>query len=179
MHDAEDIIDLGLLADGVPYMTPVFCAYLAEAARVCLDERGHPLPVDLPVGGSFDSLFAVQWEPATNQLKRTHNDAEVATENGAYGVAFLLIRRLTGLAVIERSRKGTGFDFWIGDDTEELPFQSKARLEVSGIRQGDAAKVASRVRKKRNQTAPTDGTQLPAYIVVVEFGSPLAKVVKK
>jgi hypothetical protein len=49
---------------------------------------------------------------------------------------------------------------------------------VSGIRQGDAAKIASRLKQKREQTAPSDGA-LPAYIVVVEFGTPRAQVVKK
>ena len=42
--------------------------------------------------------------------------------------------------VIHRSRKGTGFDYWLGDEKneDELPLQSKARLEVSGIRRADA-----------------------------------------
>jgi len=41
--------------------------------------------------------------------------------------------------VIERSRKGTGFDYWLGsaDEVGELPFQNKVRLEVSGIGKAD------------------------------------------
>ena len=101
----------------------------------------------------------------------------MATEHGAYGIACLLILDLTGLTVIQRSRKGTGFDFWLGDD-EELPFQNKARLEVSGIRQGDAARVAARVAQKKKQTGRSDGF-LPAYVIVVDFGTPLARVIKK
>jgi hypothetical protein len=87
------MLDLAQLAGVVPYMTPAFCSYLAEAGRVCLDERGHPRPVDLQVAGSFNAALAVFWNPVTDVLRRTHNDPEVATEHGAYGVAFLLIRR--------------------------------------------------------------------------------------
>jgi hypothetical protein len=48
--------------------------------------------------------------------------------------AILLMRALTGYTVIERSRKGTGFDWWLG--TEDNLFQGKVRLEVSGILRG-------------------------------------------
>ena len=53
----------------------------------------------------------------------------------AVGVAILLAKSELGYSVMERSRKGTGFDYWIGDETE-LPFDRKARLEISGIRKG-------------------------------------------
>lgn len=97
---------------------------------------------------------------------------------GAYGIAFLLIRDLTGLGVIERSRKGTGFDYWLGHAGDDLPFQNKARLEVSGIRQGDAARQAARMSRKTKQTERSDGV-LPAYVIVVEFGTPTALVVRR
>jgi len=37
----------------------------------------------------------------------------------------VLILQLTNLTVIERSRKGTGFDYWLGiqDSTATMPFQ--------------------------------------------------------
>jgi hypothetical protein len=77
--------------------------------------------------------------------------------------------------VIQRSRKGTGFDYWLGDESY-MPFESKARLEVSGIRNGDQKVVTARVRAKLMQTEVSDVTSLPAYIVVVEFGHPVAEV---
>lgn len=68
-------------------------------------------------------------------LLRCWNDEEFTTEQAAYGIAFLIIRELTDLTVIERSRKGTGFDYWLGTTTDEgQPFKNKVRLEVSGIR---------------------------------------------
>ena len=179
MSSAATVLDLSELPNGIAHVSAAYCTTLAEATRVCLDDRGHPHPVDLAVGGSFRAAFVVRWEPATAELRRTYNDHEVATEHGAYGIAFMLIRRLTGLQVIEKSRKGTGFDYWLGADGDELPFQNKARLEVSGIRQGNPAKVAARVNQKRKQTKPSDASRLPAYVIVVEFGAPSAHVVKK
>jgi len=57
-----------------------------------------------------------------------------------------------------------------------MPFENKARLEVSGIRNGDQKVVTARVRAKLMQTEVSDETRLPAYIVVVEFGHPVAEV---
>ena len=69
-----------------------------------------------------------------------------ATEWGACGVAILVVNQVTGKVVIERSKKGTGFDYWLGDndDGDSLPFANSARLEVSGILTGTKAQIASR-----------------------------------
>ena len=111
-------------------------------------------------------------------MTRCHNDSEVATEHGAVGIAILLVKKVVGYSVIQRSRKGTGFDWWLGNE-DELPFQNKARLEVSGIREGTAAQVSARVREKISQVAPSDDTGLPAHAIVVEFGQPSAEMRQK
>jgi len=158
-------------------VTPGRGGAFAEAAAVCLDEQGHELGVHMQVGGSFDELFAVSWPTVTEQMRRQWNDPEEATENGAYGVAILLTQRLTGLSALKRSRKGPGFDYWVGKP-DSLLFQDAAGLEVSGIRQGDSKAVAARVRQKLRQVRRSDGT-LPAYVVVVEFSAPRSQVVMK
>ena len=99
----------------------------------------------------------------------------MATEHGAYGVAFLIIGVASNFAAIERSARGTGFDYWLGDD--DGLFQRKARLEVSGMLTGGISAVNKRVAEKIGQTKRSAGT-LPAYAVIVEFGGPMAKVVK-
>ncbi len=113
-------------------------------------------------------------------MLRCWNDEEFTTEQAAYGIAFLIIRQLTDLTVIERSSKGTGFDYWLGtiDTAGTIPFQNKVRLEVSGIRKGDDSRVKARVKQKKEQTKPSDG-KYPAYIIVVEFSTPLSFVAKK
>jgi len=172
------MIQLVELAAGTPAITPAFGQYLAEAGGVCLESQGHSQGQHLAVKGGHSGSYPVTWPAVTEQMRRCLNDPEVATEHGAVGIAVLLTKKLLGYSVIQRSRKGTGFDYWLGDDTA-LPFQSKARLEVSGIRRGDASAVRSRVNQKRRQTDPSDGTHLPAHIVVVEFGEPSANMEQK
>ncbi len=109
---------------------------MAEAASICLEDRGHEIAINLDVQGDYNKAFALHRMSTTDQMRRCHNDLQDATELGAYGVAILIIRNLTNLTVVERARKGTGFDYWLGDE-DELPFQYKARLEVSGVLEGE------------------------------------------
>ncbi|MBW4498430.1 MAG: hypothetical protein KME57_02275 [Scytonema hyalinum WJT4-NPBG1] len=168
------------LEQGLPAITPAFGATLAEACAVCLTDQGHTQGVELKVKGEFTAVFKLYWQEVTDQMLRCWNDIEYTTEQAAYGIAFLVIQELTDYTVIERSRRGTGFDYWLGKkgETNELPFQNAVRLEVSGIRKGDDSRVKARVKLKVEQVSPTDDT-LPAYIVVVEFSNPLAFIVKK
>ena len=168
-----------LSKDYRPGITESCGGFMAEAAAVCLDSQNHKNNVILSVFGIFKNKYAIQFDPVTDSMKRSHNDLEVATEYGAYGISLLVIKKNTELTVIERSRKGTGFDFWLG--TKDKPgayLQNKANLEVSGIRQGSDDAVESRLKAKINQVKRSDG-MLPAFIIIVEFGSPMAKVVEK
>lgn len=171
-------LNLEDLALGLPGVTPRIGAYYAEAAGVCLQEEEHRPGVSLVIGGALAHQVEVYWElqEQTEQLERAWRDREVATEAGAYGVAALLIDQLTDYTVVERSRKGPGFDYWLGPKqlATEL-FQGTARLEVSGIRRGSAVDIAARVRQKTRQIEPSDGI-LPGVVVVVEFGSPQTRV---
>lgn len=131
----------------------------------------------LKIVGSYTSAYQVHWAAVHEQAKRCWNDLQEAVEHGAYGIAFLLIRELTDFTVIERARKGPGFDYWLGHD--DGLFQRKARLEVSGIQNGSESEVNYRAKEKMKQTKPSDGQGLPAYIVVVEFNQPVSRVVIK
>jgi hypothetical protein len=131
------------------------------------------------VEGDSNATFLLSWEPLTERHHRTCADLQEATEYGAYGVAILVVRELTGKTVLERSAKGPGFDFWIGDEEDtKLPFQGLTRLEVSGILTGDAARMRSRTNIKRQQVKPSD-TLGPAFIAIVEFGRPVTKLEQK
>ena len=130
----------------------------------------------LRVSGCANNIYRLEWPPITDQSRRTWNDLQEATEYGAMGIAVLLAKRETGHAVLQRSRKGTGFDYWMGDESIE-PFQNKARLEISGILNGGDDEVRKRVRQKLKQASRSNGS-LPAYVIVVEFGKPLAQIQK-
>ena len=170
-------LDLNTLRDGLPSVTSEFGACCAQAATICLEDQGHPLVADLVIRGQLSENCKLTRLEVTDQMQRCWNDEEVTTEHGAYGVSFLIIRDLTEFTVIERSRKGPGFDYWLGNE-EELPFQNKAKLEVSGIRNGVDSDISRRVKQKKKQTSKA-GSSLPIYIIVVEFGRPIAQVWQK
>lgn len=171
-------LNLDTLKEGMPGITPQVGAYLAGAATTCLEEENHNPGVAMRVGGDCTHRVEVLWnrEGDREHRRRAWNDPEVATEQGAYGIAALLIHALTEYTVVERARKGHGFDYWLGKkESESLLFQHKSRLEVSGIRRGDNLAVESRVRRKQKQMERSNGP-LPGVVVVVEFGTPQARV---
>jgi hypothetical protein len=121
------------------------------------------------------TVFQLEWPSVDDQQRRCYNDLQEATERGAYGVAILVVREVTGKVVVERSKKGPGFDYWLGDGDDDLLFSGKARLEVSGILSGTASQIAARVKQKKDQIKPS-AHLAPGYIAVVEFGNPTAHV---
>jgi hypothetical protein len=154
---------------------------LAEAADVCLERHQHGCGRPMAVSGTYESIVRLQWtQLMTEKMRRGWNDLDVAVENDAYGIAILLVRQLAGFTTIERSCKGTGFDWWLGkdDDAEEL-FQKRARLEVSGLFQGSLGQINQRVQEKIEQTKQSDMARLPAFIIIIEFGSPTARMVQR
>jgi hypothetical protein len=172
-------MDLSALHAGFPGITPAWGESLAQAASVSLESQGHSAPTDCAVDGSISALLALSWPTTSEQMRRTWNDLDEAVEHGAYGMAALLVAAHTDLEVVERSRKGTGFDYWLGPKGDDSAlFQKTARLEVSGIGRGNESAVRARVKTKMEQTTVSDGV-LPAYVVVVEFGSPRARVIQK
>ncbi|MGB3292000.1 MAG: hypothetical protein WBB01_03290 [Phormidesmis sp.] len=164
-----------------PGWSLTFGASCAEAAAVCLHEQRHSEQITLKIEGIQSSEIELARDTVDDIMQRFNADREVATEYGAYGIAALIMPYLTNLTVIERSVKGKGFgfDFWLGSiDDPGMGFQRKARLEVSGIRKGTEAVVQSRVNIKLRQISPSDAVA-PGYVSVVEFGTPMVRVVKK
>ena len=169
------------LADGLPGITPVVGAYLAEAGVVRFEEQNHSTGVELNVDGHFETIYRVYWENnVTDQMSRAWRDSEETTEHAACGIALLLICDLTGYTVIGRSRKKNGFDYWIGteEENEDEPpsLENKIRLEVSGICKGTSGDIKARINEKSRRLGRFPNP-LPAYIIVVEFSMPLSRVV--
>lgn len=167
-------------------LTTPFCEFCQEAASVCLARHGHAQRTIVVVSG-LDSLgFELLWKPASPAAMDSHADREVASEYGAYAVAILLIQTLTGMVVLQRSVKGTGVDFWLGmpDRQRTLdpnnPFYSAhARLEVSGLDKATPSQINTRLRLKIRQSMQSDHTGTDAYVIVVEFATPRAEVIKR
>ncbi|QDU42270.1 hypothetical protein Mal52_07260 [Symmachiella dynata] len=170
-------LDLHLLGGKIPGLTDSLGQMHAEAAAVCLEHNEHAQGVSLLVKGD-SQIFPLSWPKVTHQMLRAYADLQDATEMGACGIAILLIMEMTDLTVVERSWKGTGFDYWLGrsDEHDGLPFQNRARLEVSGLLDGSDSRLTSRVRQKLEQTKISDSTRLPAFVIVVDFGPPKAQL---
>ena len=199
------MLDLNeLAAGGHPGITAEKGAELAQAAAVCLEERGHTQGTTLTVRGSISNSYGLAWPPVTPQARRTWADDDEATEDGAACIAALLANREIGQTVVIRAAKRrqehqpTGFDYWLGDDniasmsdSERAATDSLAtflddnglvvriRLEVSGIRNDNDAAIRARIGRKLRQMDRSDTLGLPAYAIVVEFGRPLAEVRRK
>lgn len=149
-----------------------------EAAAFCLNENGHVAPTETQCQGGSVTPLQLSWQQPPATAAATYRDRDVAAEQGAYAVAIALVNHLYGLDVIERSAKGTGFDFWVGaGETNELSFDNLARLEVSGIFNGPT-KVASRLGQKLGQMSPTDHVAT-GFAVIAEFGAPSLAVGQK
>jgi hypothetical protein len=173
-------MSLTALAIGMPGLTPASGKMLAEAAAVCLEDRQHQPGVKFPQAGLVAEDFHVEWPAVDDQCRRCYADMQEATERGACGVAILVVKEATGLVVIDRSKKGTGFDYWLGEeDSDGLPFANGvSRLEVSGILAGTKSQIDSRVKEKKGQMKRSDHVA-PGFVAVVEFGTPVACVESK
>jgi hypothetical protein len=173
---AKKALNLIALAEGtMPGLTRACGTSVAEAAAVCLEERQHRTGVTFQLAGVKVERFPLEWAPVDEQARRCYNDLQEATELGAYGIAILIVCDLTGMVVVERSKKGPGFDYWLGDRDDDLLFAGKARLEVSGILSGSRSQVQTRMRQKKEQIKPSDHLA-PGYVAVVEFATPIACV---
>jgi hypothetical protein len=173
----EDL-DLRQLALGIGVITPEFGAVMAQGAAVALEAQGHVSARPLDIEGHWPQQLLCRWQPCDEMAVRTFRDLDIATNFGSEGIAVMLVARCLGLDVVDRSVKGTGFDYWLGS-MEKYPFQYRARLEVSGIANGDASQVRARVKQKLGQTDASDSTRLTAYVIVVEFSRPVCQFVKK
>jgi len=93
-------------------------------------------------------------------------DPAEATEHGAEAVAAVCIEATLGLVVVERARRGTRVDFYLGRIGDGL--ERAALLEVGGT---DAGSIAGVLRDKTAQ-ARQNPDQLPALAVAVRFREP-------
>jgi hypothetical protein len=165
-------LDLDDLAMVCQELSASWAALMGEAAAVCLDHNAHAPGTNMEVTGDLAATAALTWTPPDDKQRRTHADLQDATEDGATAVACALATQLTEYEVIRRAVKRTGFDYWLGKD-DGLLFQDAARLEISGILDGDDSAVSARVRQKAEQIQRSN-THLPGYVIVVEFGRPQA-----
>ena len=170
---------MNTLKNGLPGISKAWGQFLGEASSQCLNLKNHANGVEMQVKGDSETVFRVFWNnEITEQTRNAWNDTQELTEYGAIGIAILLIVKMTEFTVIRRAVKGEGVDFWLGYKTDKEPFQDVARLEISGILEGNESKIEARVQQKKAQTYPTDDNY-PAYIIIVEFSKPVSHLERK
>jgi hypothetical protein len=165
-------LDLKVLEDG--YSTGLSVrngGFLAEAASICLYHHSHPSEVYFPVEGALQEHYQLRRLVTDEQSRNSYTDPDEAAQFGAMGIAVALIYDQKGWKV-KRSWKGTGFDYWVGEQQGDYPFQNSLRMEVSGDFEGTDAELRHRLKIKLNQTTRSDSLNLPACAVVVEFSNP-------
>ena len=177
MDEEREPIPLNPSNEAFRQLTPYFGGMCCEAAAYCLSENGHRVPTSAALPGCNPPRAVFEWVAPSAQADATYRDRDVAAEHGAYALAIALLHRLHGYRVIERSAKGTGFDFWLGRLSGGLPFNDRTRLEVSGIFSGKS-RVASRLKRKLAQMTPSDSSAR-GLAVVAEFGGPMVAVATK
>lgn len=178
MHNPLPLIDLSdLFETQFEGLTPAMGRNLAEAAAFCLATSGFPPGIHLTVTGVEQSNYRVTWSELPDNVSVARGDLKEATEDGASGIAILLARVHLGYEVVFRSHQGTGFDYLmqkIGSDADAIP----ARLEVSGIMKGNRSEIQRRIVEKSQQVKrhelPHD--ERPAFVIVVEFSTPVARM---
>lgn len=153
----------------------------AEAAAYCLYRNHHHNPGSLLLTLKTSVITNLLWSEVGSELDSTWADLKEAVEYGAYAVAIVVSVQITKFRRVERcAQSGTGIDIWLTDSTDDRGiFQQSARLEVSGIFNGSQSAIRARLNQKVEQTKSSDHTTLPAYVAIVEFGSPEIRMQKR
>jgi hypothetical protein len=179
-------LDLTKLLDGIPLLDEAYVQLFTKCCTVCLEHHHHQRNVQLKVSLKFEEVATVyyllkNWLALDAKMRRSYRNLKDTVEYAACGIAGLLITELTGYEIIEQSQVGEGIDFWLSKKIfeGEPTFMREARLEVSGILNGTEKEINTRVKLKMEQTKQSDTTNLPAYIIVVEFSNLQAQVVKR
>lgn len=168
-------INLENLKNGLSTLTSAEGAFLLETALFCLKSNSHNSGISVkPVVGNGEE-FTITW---LNELDRravySYKDKVEVVEYGATGVAILFALKQTGYNTVERSVRGGGFDYWIGDyyDDNDPPFTKSIRLEISGLFKEPISQIKARFSQKKKQISRSDSIGTPKIVFVIEFSQP-------
>ena len=189
------VIDIEQLRNGIGCLDVDHCRATSRAAQIALSEAGHPVSVNCEVKDQEKPLFTVvlQWkELKKTSAKRSWKQLQRLGEWAAEGIAFLMVDEFTPFTVVDQSEvdtrpgHGTGIDYYLGakenlncEDEDDFP-KHLARLEVSGILRPSARNsLKARVSNKIERTKSSDSDGTPAYIIVVEFETPVVNFTQR
>lgn len=161
-------------------ISPIQCDYFAEACMVAFENQGHQSPIQLIVDGDYEGVFSFSWNSKIQ--KEGWQEDRISVENGSIAVAFFLILELTDYQITQQSIIGTGFDYWLGYKSSHPNYDPdnflNAKLEISGINRGSEAVINQRIRQKIRQIGLARNFDVPAFVIVTEFGTPKSIIIK-
>lgn len=151
-----------------PGVSDAVCEAFSEAAAVCLARHHNPpsTPIEVRCADS-EAVRMLRWANPDDTARRSWNNRDDATRDGAYVVSLAVVEQELGLVALSRADTRTGADYYVG--RPGLPdLEEAVRLEVSGVDEGDRAEIRRRLKVKVDQAARGDSF-LPAYASVVGF----------
>jgi len=169
------------LADRVPVIPQGAAGFYKQNCMICFHHNSHKSGVKLTANyRDSNPIYEICWSgEVTDQLVKCYADLRRSTDNAACAIALLLLEELTEFTGVEQARTGTTIDYYLTPQSQDnnLIFNRAARLEVSGIlEENENNTIDGRIRKKlRRLDRKSD---LPAFIIIVEFSQPRSKMVK-
>jgi hypothetical protein len=80
------------------------------------------------------------WQPESEELLVPPVQEHVITEWAACGIACIVVPLYTDFQVLQVTQSGDGFDYWVGNETQELGLEVSGTLDED-VRQRHRAKV--------------------------------------
>ncbi len=183
MSDKTQLLSLDL--DTIPsILTYGKGNMMKEACVWCLDKNNHTSGVKLYCKYTEkNDKFSIAWSIDQIDIDRINKayNSDDAVEAGAEAVSILLVLHYHPGHQLERSIRGTGFDYMLvmeNHDNNNIFNNNVGRLEISGIlKEDDNNTLEARTKKKLKQTQLSDKMDIPAIVCVVSFSQPKATVV--
>lgn len=178
-------LNLDSLGTGIPVLDQDLAGMMKKSAMVCLNHHQHKSEIKLFIEPSnFGECSLYLTGEVTEEILRkyagTTSDSKYyepttrITDDAACGIALLFIREKTKYTAITKAAIGTTIDYYLSTQTNDSDLifnNSEARLEVSGILSKTKDNTPQR-RLKEKQTRLLTESNLPTFIVIVEFSSP-------
>jgi len=149
----------------------------SENAIVALRKNGHKDRCKLKMINQEGTDIELCWTKEFSEAGYREN--KKVTEKAAEAISFFLVNELTEYRIVEEAKMGSRIDYWLGYNEEHDSYDPlnifRARLEVSGInKETPKNTVKARVGRKKKQIRKKGSSRLPAFISIVEFGTPKA-----
>ncbi len=132
------LLDLDDLNSNIPALTDSFAKLMQEAVIMCMKPYSHTSGISYNLR-DFDQVLVevkIKWKTLySERIRSAFGTPRNAAERAGEGIAILIILARSDYTVIERSRIGDGFDFWLSrsDEDDQFPFQYEAGLEAKGL----------------------------------------------